>query len=112
MCERIACGSSLKFCRLAEGQADLYPRLGPTRQWDIAAGHAVLLAAGGIVTTPGGGPLMLSASERSRRAGLHRLGRSIGAGAARPLRSSGRQRALDDRPLLVGSGDQARSYPA
>jgi 3'(2'), 5'-bisphosphate nucleotidase len=55
--QRIACGSSLKFCRLAEGEADLYPRLGPTRQWDVAAGHAVLLAAGGIVVTPDGVPL-------------------------------------------------------
>lgn len=42
-------GSSLKFCRLAEGAADLYPRLGPTMEWDTAAGHAVLAAAGGSV---------------------------------------------------------------
>jgi len=47
---RIGCGSSLKFCRLAEGAADHYPRLGPTMDWDIAAGHAILVAAGGIVT--------------------------------------------------------------
>ena len=47
--ERIACGSSLKFCLLAEGSADLYPRLAPTSEWDIAAGHAVLAAAGGEV---------------------------------------------------------------
>ncbi len=46
---RIACGSSIKFCRLAEGLADHYPRLGPTHDWDIAAGHAVLAAAGGSV---------------------------------------------------------------
>jgi 3'(2'), 5'-bisphosphate nucleotidase len=51
---RIACGSSLKFCRLAEGAADHYPRLGPTHDWDIAAGHAVLTAAGGSVTAPDG----------------------------------------------------------
>jgi 3'(2'), 5'-bisphosphate nucleotidase len=43
-------GSSLKFCRIAEGAADLYPRFGPTMEWDTAAGHAVLLAAGGSVT--------------------------------------------------------------
>ena len=43
-------GSSLKFCRVAEGQADLYPRFGPTSQWDTAAAQAVLEAAGGIVT--------------------------------------------------------------
>ena len=42
-------GSSLKFCLLAAGQADLYPRLGRTMEWDIAAGHAVLAAAGGQV---------------------------------------------------------------
>lgn len=41
--------SSLKFVRLAEGAADIYPRLGPTCEWDIAAGHAILEAAGGIV---------------------------------------------------------------
>ena len=40
-------GSSIKFCRLAEGAADLYPRLAPTHDWDIAAGHAILKAAGG-----------------------------------------------------------------
>ena len=42
-------GSSLKFCRLAEGSADAYPRYGPTMEWDTAAGHAVLLAAGGAM---------------------------------------------------------------
>ncbi|MEM6487598.1 MAG: 3'(2'),5'-bisphosphate nucleotidase CysQ [Pseudomonadota bacterium] len=42
-------GSSLKFCLVAEGVADLYPRVGPTMEWDTAAGHAVLLAAGGEV---------------------------------------------------------------
>ncbi len=46
--------SSIKFCRLAEGAADIYPRHGPTMEWDIAAGHAVLLAAGGQLTTPEG----------------------------------------------------------
>jgi 3'(2'), 5'-bisphosphate nucleotidase len=43
-------GSSLKFCLLAEGLADVYPRLAPTSEWDTAAGHAVLEAAGGAVT--------------------------------------------------------------
>lgn len=55
--ERIACGSSLKFCRLAEGAADLYPRFAPTSEWDLAAGHAVLSAAGGVATQPEGAPL-------------------------------------------------------
>ncbi len=44
-------GSSLKFCKVAEGSADLYPRFGPTCEWDTAAASAVLLAAGGLVTT-------------------------------------------------------------
>ncbi|MGN6572018.1 MAG: 3'(2'),5'-bisphosphate nucleotidase CysQ family protein [Pseudolabrys sp.] len=55
--ERYACGSSVKFCHIAEGRADLYPRLGPTSEWDIAAGCAILDAAGGLVTDPDGGPL-------------------------------------------------------
>ena len=50
-------GSSLKLCLVAAGEADLYPRLGRTMEWDIAAGHAVLLAAGGRVTTLQGEPL-------------------------------------------------------
>jgi 3'(2'), 5'-bisphosphate nucleotidase len=52
--ERIACGSALKFCKIAEGIADLYPRLSPTSEWDTAAGHAIVAAAGGLVTTPSG----------------------------------------------------------
>ena len=43
-------GSSLKFCRIAEGKADLYPRFRPTMEWDTAAGHAILLASGGNLT--------------------------------------------------------------
>ena len=50
-------GSSLKFCLIAKGEADLYPRLGPTMEWDTAAGDAVLRAAGGMVTTIDGAPL-------------------------------------------------------
>ena len=46
-CERVSVGSSLKFCMLAAGEADLYPRFGRTMQWDTAAGDAVLRAAGG-----------------------------------------------------------------
>lgn len=47
---RMEAGSSLKFCRIAEAAADVYPRFGPTMEWDIAAGHAVLQAAGGTLT--------------------------------------------------------------
>jgi 3'(2'), 5'-bisphosphate nucleotidase len=50
-------GSALKFCRLAEGTADLYPRLARTCEWDIAAGHALLAAAGGAVVTEQGAPM-------------------------------------------------------
>jgi 3'(2'),5'-bisphosphate nucleotidase len=55
--ERRAAGSSLKFCLLAEGVADVYPRFGPTMEWDTAAGDAVLRAAGGTVVDPSGAPL-------------------------------------------------------
>jgi len=55
--ERMSAGSAIKFCRVAEGVADLYPRLGPTHEWDVAAGHAIVEAAGGSVTRPEGGSL-------------------------------------------------------
>jgi 3'(2'), 5'-bisphosphate nucleotidase len=47
---RQALGSAVKFCRVAEGGADIYPRLAPTCEWDVAAGHAVVVAAGGTIT--------------------------------------------------------------
>jgi 3'(2'), 5'-bisphosphate nucleotidase len=50
-------GSSLKACVVAEGSADLYPRFGPTSCWDIAAAHAVVTGAGGIVVDPQGNTL-------------------------------------------------------
>jgi 3'(2'), 5'-bisphosphate nucleotidase len=56
-CDYVAIGSSLKFCIVAEGKADIYPRLAPTSEWDTAAAHAVLLAAGGSVDGPDGEPL-------------------------------------------------------
>ena len=49
--ELVSMGSSLKFCLVAEGKADFYPRLGPTSEWDTAAAHAVVNAAGGKVIT-------------------------------------------------------------
>ena len=51
-------GSSLKFCLIARGEADLYPRFGRTMEWDTAAGHAVLAAAGGSVCDVAGQPLL------------------------------------------------------
>ena len=56
-CHFVAVGSSLKFCIVAEGGADIYPRASPTSEWDTAAGHAVLLAAGGLVHGPDASPL-------------------------------------------------------
>ena len=55
----VSAGSSLKFCTVAEGEADLYPRMGTTMQWDTAAGDAVLRAAGGRTVTLDGAPLAL-----------------------------------------------------
>ncbi|HEV7163945.1 MAG TPA: 3'(2'),5'-bisphosphate nucleotidase CysQ [Gammaproteobacteria bacterium] len=56
-------GSSLKFCLVAEGAADVYPRLGPTSEWDTAAGHAVLTAAGGQVIGVDGAPLRYNTKD-------------------------------------------------
>jgi 3'(2'), 5'-bisphosphate nucleotidase len=57
-------GSSLKFCTIAAGDADLYPRFGRTMEWDTAAGHAVLAAAGGKVLQVDGLPLLYGKRER------------------------------------------------
>ena len=54
--EVVGCGSSLKFCKIADGAIDLYPRFGPTSEWDTAAGQAILEAAGGAVLDPQGRP--------------------------------------------------------
>ena len=54
--EVVGCGSSLKFCRIAEGVIDLYPRFGPTSEWDTAAGQAIVEAAGGALFDPRGRP--------------------------------------------------------
>lgn len=62
-------GSSLKFCLVAEGEADIYPRFGPTMEWDTAAGHAVLAAAGGVVITPDGKPFLYGKADRHYRNG-------------------------------------------
>jgi 3'(2'), 5'-bisphosphate nucleotidase len=67
-CQYVAVGSSLKFCILAEGEADIYPRASPTSEWDTAAGHAVLLAAGGRVDGPDGLPLLYGKSAFLNRA--------------------------------------------
>jgi len=61
--EAVSVGSSLKFCVIAEGNADFYPRLGPTSEWDTGAGHAVLAAAGGRVTHTDGSDLGYNQKE-------------------------------------------------
>lgn len=61
--ELVSMGSSLKFCLVAEGKADLYPRLGPTSEWDTAAAHAVVLAAGGHVVALDGRALQYNRKE-------------------------------------------------
>lgn len=61
--DRRSAGSSLKFCAVAEGQADVYPRFGPTMEWDTAAGDAILRAAGGKVLDPDGRPLGYGKSD-------------------------------------------------
>lgn len=62
--ETVGAGSSLKFCLIAAGEADLYPRMGRTMEWDTAAGHAVVEAAGGRVLTEDGTPLLYGKTER------------------------------------------------
>ncbi len=66
---RIGLGSSLKFTLLAEGKADVYPRLASICEWDVAAGHALLTAAGGRVETLAGGPLSYGAKDKKFRFG-------------------------------------------
>ncbi len=66
---RRSIGSSLKFCLVAEGEADVYPRFGPTMEWDTAAGHAVVTAAGGRVVTPEGEPFLYGKSGTGFRNG-------------------------------------------
>ena len=72
-----SCGSSLKFCKVAEGAADVYPRLGPTMEWDTAAAHAVLAAAGGCVIAIDGTPLRYGKTDAGfRNSGFVAWGRT------------------------------------
>lgn len=61
--QTVSVGSSLKFCLVAEGKAQLYPRFGPTNVWDTAAGHAVAIAAGALVHDWQGKPLSYTPRE-------------------------------------------------
>lgn len=67
--QTIQIGSSLKFCMIAEGKAHVYPRFGPMMEWDTAAGHAVVIEAGGTVRAWKGGPLSYN-TESLRHSGL------------------------------------------
>ena len=62
--QRRNAGSSLKFCLLARGEADIYPRIGPTMEWDTAAGHAVLAAAAARVTELDGAPFVYGKADK------------------------------------------------
>lgn len=82
--ERRAAGSSLKFCLVAAGEADVYPRVGPTSEWDIAAGHAILSAAGGRLVGMDGAALDYGkAGERYRNPSYVAWGRRPGEGRTR-----------------------------
>ncbi|MEX6723796.1 3'(2'),5'-bisphosphate nucleotidase CysQ [Parapedomonas caeni] len=72
-------GSSLKFCLLAEAQADIYPRFGPTSEWDTAAGHAVLLGAGGQVFDPATGAPFAYGKQRFSNGPFFAVGDATGA---------------------------------
>jgi 3'(2'), 5'-bisphosphate nucleotidase len=65
----LAMDSSIKLCMIADGTADIYPRHGPTMEWDIAAAHAVLVAAGGSVTQPDGSPFLYGKADQGFRNG-------------------------------------------
>ena len=65
----LAMDSSIKLCMIADGTADIYPRHGPTMEWDIAAAHAVLAAAGGSVTQPDGSPFLYGKADQGFRNG-------------------------------------------
>jgi len=67
--DRLPMDSSLKLCIIAEGGADIYPRHGPTMEWDIAAGHAVLEAAGGSLLTPEGAPFQYGKADEGFKNG-------------------------------------------
>ena len=87
--DRRSAGSSLKFCALAEGQADVYPRFAPTMEWDTAAGDAVLRAAGGVVLDLQGSTLVYGKEEtKLRNAGFVAWGDPVRASKAATLNSA------------------------
>ena len=110
--ERHYVGPSLKFCWIAEGLADVYPRLGETREWDTAAGHAILAAAGGDVTTPDGAPILYGdASGGFRRLGFVAVGGFRIAGGAPRLKAGGASSARIASLIAVGAVSAISSRP-
>ena len=100
-------GSAVKFARVAEGAADIYPRLAPTCEWDVAAGHAVVTAAGGKITDSSGAAAALRLGrEGFHRAGIHRLGRSRGGALTVRLRYCASS-LLQPGPARAGLAQQA-----
>ena len=96
--EKRKASSSLKFCLIARGEADLYARLGQTSEWDTAAGHAILAAAGGSVTTLDGQPLAYGKRDaRLRQPAFRRLGARAAARRVRKPLQRCRNRATPDR---------------
>jgi 3'(2'),5'-bisphosphate nucleotidase len=81
----VSAGSSLKFCLVAAGEADLYPRMGPTMQWDTAAGDAIVRAAGGRVLTMDGAPLPYGPGDAAGAA-AYRNPWFVVAGGVEPIR--------------------------
>ncbi len=65
--DQLPSGSAIKFCQVADASADVYPRLATTCEWDVAAGHAVVIAAGGIVTRPDGKTLTYGHADKNFR---------------------------------------------
>jgi 3'-phosphoadenosine 5'-phosphosulfate (PAPS) 3'-phosphatase len=89
-------GSSLKFCLIAEGLGDVYPRFAPTMEWDTAAGDAVLRAAGGLVRDPRTAALLRQDRRRIAQWTVHRLGRPNGRQSIRILKlAPARSRAIN-----------------
>jgi 3'(2'), 5'-bisphosphate nucleotidase len=87
--ETLRSSSSIKFCQIAEGSADVYPRLAPTCEWDTAAGHAILTAAGGAVLGKDGAPLAYGKFETGfLNPGFLAWGRRPGGKIAPTLRDS------------------------
>ena len=84
---RMPCGSAIKFCHIAEGSADIYPRLATTCEWDVAAGHALVVAAGGLVTSPLGTPLTYGRAAEHFRVSAFVAWADPGKAAALKIRS-------------------------